>query len=69
MLLSMKVWTKWDGSGKFEVLAALHGQVGLVLGHTHLLQDVGILDVIRQGIGEDVVVLYAFRQARFALRL
>lgn len=37
-----------------QILTALHGEVGRVL--AHLLQNVRVLNVIGQGVGEDVVV-------------
>jgi hypothetical protein len=48
---------KASESRQFEVLAALHGEVGLTLGDSHFLEDVRVLDVIGHGVGQRVVVL------------
>lgn len=51
-------------------MASLHCQVRLVLRHAHLLQDVGILNVKGQRIGEYIVHLHpALCEPRLALRL
>lgn len=45
-------------SGHFDILASLHGQVGRIAAQAHLLQDVGVLDVVGHRVCQYVMVLW-----------